>query len=266
MPVFDTGFLSPSANGTPATYDGSATEFTNPANAYSSDDVYATVVDNEATYKYQSYGNFGISLDSSYILKGMEIVVEGKTSSGVSEMTVLLEDSLGNFNGVTPGYFTTTEASYSSGGPTTMPPGTWTAAALANASFHVIARTGSANDGRTISLDHLKIKVYYDTGPNLSDSLTLTESVSLAIFFSTSIPGNVESLTVTDVPSVLMSTLAPTPVETITIEDFIWDINDGITYTRSISDIVTITEDVGNQSIRYGHGGRPKGTTQRLGT
>lgn len=266
MPIFDTGFLSPSANGTPATYDGSATEFTDPANAYSSNDTYATVVDNEATYKYQSYGNFGISLDSSYIIKGIEVAVEGKISAGVSsEMAVVLEDADSNYTVVTPGFFVTTEATYTYGGSTTLPSGTWTAAGLADANFHVIARTGSSNDGRTISLDHIKVKVYYDTGPNLSESVTIAENIDVRIFYSSDID-KADTTTITESVTVNMETLSVSVTDVVSIASLVYDANDGITYdTGGLFDEVSVVENVGTQSIRYSHGGRVKGTTERHG-
>lgn len=263
MPIFDTGFLSPTTNGTPSTYDGSATEFTNASNAYSSNDTYATVVDNELSYKYQSYGGFGINLDSSYIIKGIEVVTEGKTSTGLSQAMCLLEDSTSTYQQASTGFFTTTEDSYTFGGPTTLPSGTWTASGLADANFHVIFRTGSANDSRTISLDHIKIKVYYDTGPNINDSLTISESITMHRFDSREIN---DTISTTDIPTINIETLAVYVTEVISLYSLVYDANDGITYdTGTVHDDVFVLENIENQSIKYGHGGRGKGSTERHG-
>lgn len=265
MPILDTGFLSPSSNGTPATYDGSATEFSNPSNAYASDNNYATAVDNEYQYKWQSYGNFGISLDSSFIIKGIEVGIEGKTSTGISEFNVYLEDADSNFSSVSPGYFNTTESASILGDPTTLPGGNWTAEGFSNANFHVLVATGGINDGRTIYLDHLKIKVYYDTGPNTSDTSTITENVNIRVFYSSDIEKS-EEIVISEYVSGNMETLAISVMENIEIESLAYDANDGITYdTGTIFEQVQIEALADLQSIRYGVGGRGQGSTERNG-
>lgn len=157
----DTGFKSPTTNGTPATYDGSATEFTNAANAYADDASYATVTDNEVTYKYQSYGGFAFGVPSGATIKGVEVTLKSKTSLGsMLNDFVIHSNSSGNSanSGTAAG---TTEATVTVGGPTDLLSLSWVASDFSDANFWIAARTGSNNNGRVYSLNHIQVKVYY---------------------------------------------------------------------------------------------------------
>lgn len=159
---YDTGALSPSTNGTPATYDGSATEYTSPENAYADDAAYATVTDNEANYKYQSYGGFGISIPAGATILGIELKAKGKASAVVVPNDILIYNKTANdWYSNSGNFFTTTEAEQSYGGASDLMGFSWQASDFSDANFAIIHRTGGSNNARVTSLNHLTVKVYY---------------------------------------------------------------------------------------------------------
>lgn len=262
----DTGFKSPSTNGTPATYDGSATEYSNAANAYSSNDSYATVVDNEATYKYQSYGGFGFTLGSGDTILGIEITQEGKYSAaGAKNSAVYLYNKNSDNYYTNESYFTTTEATYTYGGATELFGFTWTYTDFTDANFHVLARTGGNNDSNTTSLDHIQVKVYYQLAtpsPSVSSSITITESVSITV--------SSPNTSVSDSISISETFSGFTDKYFISISDSVQitenDEPTNIFGVRTVAENQVIDDVVTIDTIRYSFLGKPRGSTQRLGT
>ena len=197
----DTGFKSPTTNGVPSTYDGSATEFTDPTNAYADDSSYATAVDNEANYKYQSYGGFGLSVPAGATIVGIEATAKGKTSSGSQTDVgfVIYDTSTAQWSsGPNSGTFTTSEGTITVGGPTSLWSQTWVPSDFDDANFKYIFKSSSFDSpsGRTVSLNHVQIKVYYSEGMSTSDSVSVSESVSVA--FQTLTLSVSDSISVTD--------------------------------------------------------------------
>jgi hypothetical protein len=160
--VYDTGFKAPTRNGTPSTYDGSATEYTNPGNAYADDGSYATATDNEATYKWQSYDNFAFGIPAGAKIEGIEVQTNGKASAvSVLSGVYIYSQSFGGPSGYADQYFTTTEATLTHGGATDLWYQTWNSADFADGTFYLLHFTGGSNNGRVTSLDMVKVKVYY---------------------------------------------------------------------------------------------------------
>ena len=181
----DTGFKSPTTNGSPSTYDGSATEFTDPTNAYSDDSSYATAVDNEATSKYQSYGGFGLNVPTGAVVNGIEITAKAKTSSGNQTDVGFVIYATGVAQWTTgPGgsTFTSTEGTNTYGGSSNLWVQTWVPSDFDDANFKLLFRSASFDSpsGRTLSLNHIQVKVYYTEGMSTSDSITVSESASVA--------------------------------------------------------------------------------------
>lgn len=235
-----TGFKSPTSNGTPATYDGSATEFTNPANAYADDSNYATVVDNELTYKYQSYGDFNFNLPANAVVVGVEVAVKGKTSTGSALAGAwLYADSGSKVYTYNSSYFTTSETTYTYGGATSNPGG-YDAGDMVNGNFAVLVTTGSSNDGKTISLNHVSVNVHYTvTEASPSDSITIQESYTVV---------RDPEISVTD---------------QFALAEFS-DVYDGVARIVNGSDSLSITEYITKFRMAR-NGGRPPGTTLRSG-
>lgn len=259
----DTGWKSPSTNGTPATYDGSATEYTDAANAYADDASYATRVDNDVSYFYQSYGGFGFSIPAWATILGIEIHTKGKASA------VAVTDAIYVYNSTSTNYYTTenswttTESTNTTGGATSLFGETWTPTNFSDANFHVIHRTGSSNNGRTTSLNHIEIKVYYNPDINLSvsDTVTITESIT----GQPSLPDTSVSdeISVTDSVTVFTNLYHVSVSDDITYTDALDEAN--IVGSRAVSDTITISDVVTIDTIKYGVGGRPKGSTPRNG-
>lgn len=262
----DTGWKSPSTNGTPATYDGSATEYTNPANAYSSNDSYATVVDNEATYKFQSYGGFGFTLGAGDTILGIEVTQEGKYSAaGAKNSAVYLYNSNSGNYWTFESYFTTTEQTFTYGGPTELFGFTWTYTDFTDANFHVLARTGGNNDGNTTSLDHIQVKVYYELAtpsPSVSDSETISEVVTITVSSpNTSIS---DSIQITENISGFTDKYFLNISDSVQITEN--DEPTNIFGVRTVTENQAIQETITIDTIKYSFIGRPRGRTQRLGT
>lgn len=157
----DTGFKFPSSTGFATSYGGS-NEYTNPTNAYADDASYATRVDTDGFYHYQSYGNFGFSIPAGVVINGIEVVRKGKASAveALDGINIYNPPSTSYF-GDSGTYWGTTESENTLGSSTDLLGFTWSASDFADGSFHVLAFTGGATTGRTASLNDVKAKVYY---------------------------------------------------------------------------------------------------------
>lgn len=156
----DTGWLSPSATG------GKYNDFTNPSNAYSSNDVYATRVTSTVDNYYQSFENFNITIPDGATIEGLNISIEGNVggatlrlyggfwNNGSSSWTDFADyvqlpdttDSTQTMFGTDP---------YFKGGKT------WIASDFTNANFSIAVKTDISATSRTYNLDHIQVKIYY---------------------------------------------------------------------------------------------------------
>ena len=129
-------------------------DWTNPTNAYTSDDNYATT----AAAGYQDYYDFSISVPTSSTITGIEVQAEIKVSSGTEYMTVYLSKDGANYTSGKSVPITTTEQYVSIGGNEDLWGTTWTPTEV-NSIFFV--KIHALSNSVTYSLDHLRVKIYY---------------------------------------------------------------------------------------------------------
>lgn len=132
------------------------TDWTNPTNAYVSNDTYAT---SSLLNDAQDYGTFNFNINSKKI-QGIEVQIEGKSATGSD----LCYAQLSFDNGLTwtsqlLSAFTTTEGISTLGGSSTL----WgesnlTGSDFDNGKFLVGLIRG---DTGTLSIDNIRVKVYY---------------------------------------------------------------------------------------------------------
>jgi len=169
----DTGFNPPSAN---ANYG-----WTNPGNAYVSDDSRA-VADNKNNFVH--YYNFGLSIPSGSAINGIEVQVEGYTTNsrqavidlswnGGSSYTSGSGDKTTNM----PGTTAAAEAVRTFGGPTDTWNRTWASGDFTN--FRVRLNANSSNGA--LYIDYIQVKVYYTEPVQPATNPTLSQSCGLDI-------------------------------------------------------------------------------------
>lgn len=162
----DTGFKSPSTTG--FAFAGLTTNaWTNPTNAYANDGTPTTHVTVAGT-EFQSYGGFGFNIPTGSTITGIEITVNAKTSATFNVIVVYVGDidsgqgrsSMGGFATLTTSY-----ASYTFGGPTSLASRTWTDADMSDADFVVLIQDINQNPpALTTSVDYVQAKIYYTSG------------------------------------------------------------------------------------------------------
>ena len=158
----DTGWKSPTATG--EKYN----DWTNPTNAYSSDDAYATATD-ASPAKHQSYESFNFGIPSEAIISGVIVSVEGLSSGAVGGVYLKYwsesDDAWSDYKDVFWGSSTSTQ---SEGSDSDLWGRTPVDTDFSDANFSVEVYTTADEYGFTQSLDHIKVKIYYigrTTGP-----------------------------------------------------------------------------------------------------
>jgi hypothetical protein len=153
--VSTTGLKNPSTN-------TGATSGVNPANVYSSNDVYATF---DASGETARFGGFAFGLSGNITVLGIGLRVEG---NGDDTTDRDLNFSLSWNNGTTFTAVKTMPRQYASDGFSVMGGlgdtwgRTWTAAELSDATFSVRCVVPAAALS-TLSIDHIQVVVYYAT-------------------------------------------------------------------------------------------------------
>ena len=135
--------------------------WTNPANAYADDGIYATRLDDANNGEYeQTYENFNFNIPVGSTIQGIEIKVKVKNSIGNKSMYVKL------YKGAVFSYrqviaeITTSDVVHTYGGATSLLSTTWTGANFQNENFHLGIAAEGFNDG-TFSVDYVTVKVWY---------------------------------------------------------------------------------------------------------
>ena len=164
----DTGLRGPTSSGSP--YN----DFTNIANAYVSDNVYATIVGNGPK---GDFSNFGFTIPAGATINGVEAYVEERQSgcSGVCEMIVKLSWN----GGIT---YTKTDLAYLNSSDTVDVFGgvldrwgrTWNANDFSNGNFR--AQLISNLSTGTIFVDQIRVRVYYTL--QISQAFSVTRNLS----------------------------------------------------------------------------------------
>lgn len=152
--ISDTGFLNPSATG------DDYTDFTNPSNAYSSDDSYAV---STAVNEVQDWYNFNISIPDDTSVSGIQVDVEAHKSGGGTGEIITEISYNGGTNYTSKNevkYYSLTSDVTQSTGDSTDQWGLigWNANDLTNANFRVRITNNSNTD---MYIDHVRVKVYY---------------------------------------------------------------------------------------------------------
>jgi hypothetical protein len=169
----DSGFHVPSA------YSNSG--WTNPQNAYASDNARAVADSSSDVVEYQ---NFGFSIPGGSTINGIEVQVEGyNTGSRQADITLSWNNGASHTTGAglkttnMPGTSSSSEAVRTFGGAADTWNRTWSATDFTNSNFRLQldATSGSGSD---LYIDQVRVKVYY-TEASLPDlTVTKTNNVS----------------------------------------------------------------------------------------
>ena len=157
----------------PTTTGENNNDFTNTSNAYSSNDVDATVSVDDTPLVRQDYGDFGFSINSGDTITGVQVRVEGGASSNVSLYTITMELSKDNgaswpVSKVVTAYdlaAANTDYFFIFGHGRSLWGTTWSPSDFDNANFRVrISVNTNSTTVRTFQLDHISVKVFSDAG------------------------------------------------------------------------------------------------------
>lgn len=166
-----TGWNNPTTNGE------ISNNFTNPTDAYSSNDVYATET---STTQNHDYGDFGFSIPSGDTIRGIEVKLEMKTNDTFDYANIGVEVS--NDNGATWSaqklirIQSTTDITQVAGHGRSLWGLTWTPTDLNDTDFRVRIQLESVESGTlTFSLDHVSVKVFHDAGAAAQRRVIITQ-------------------------------------------------------------------------------------------
>jgi len=168
--ALDTGFKSPSATG------GNHNQWSNPSNAYASDDVYTTESSEDQD---QSYENFGLSIPAGQTIDGIEVQIEAYDTDSSSGRDCRLEPRMWSTSDNEHSdrrYAKTTndEATYTFGSPSDLWNSTWIPSDFSDANFHFEIQYDdipgeSCSSSADMYVDHMQIKVYHSDPPPQAD-------------------------------------------------------------------------------------------------
>ena len=165
------GPLSPETMANDSSYG--VVEWTNPDNAKTSDNTYATVPLNTGTWSnYLKATNFGFAIPDGATITGILVEYERHittANSQVSEVGILVKSD-GSY--ITSGksalvWWPANDAYYSYGSSSDLWDETWTSADINNSNFGFGLRVFNNVANQVGSVDHIRITVYYEapTGP-----------------------------------------------------------------------------------------------------
>lgn len=143
---------------------GANNPWTNPGNAAASDNAYATVTANSTGTNALEASNFGFTIPTGATVDGIlvEIEAHASASGSVGTGTYVLKGGSQSPNQNNGGALTTTDAYYSMGSATDKWSFTWTPADINASTFGVRFEPGGTfATGKTISVDHIRVTVYY---------------------------------------------------------------------------------------------------------
>lgn len=166
-----TAWFSPTAN---ALVEFAATPFatwTNPADAYSANDVFATA--SQGSQRMVAYYDFDLTVPGGATVVGIQIRVKGKTTAdpaGNAKFVLSPTKAAASPTDIATttatrltSNITATNAFYTVGHSTDMMGTTWTPAELNAASFGIVVYgSGSSSPVETnFSLDHIEVRIFY---------------------------------------------------------------------------------------------------------
>ena len=145
--------------------------WSNPDNAKVSDDVYATVGVDFAgeTSHYLKATNFGFAIPAGATINGILVEIETKVHTGTmnawTNIRIVKGGTISTTTKAGGSSLTTTDAYYSipsSGAPTDLWGETWTPTDINASTFGAVAsQTNNGAGFRIVSVDHIRITVYY---------------------------------------------------------------------------------------------------------
>ena len=161
----DTGYKSPTATGS------ASNSWTNPTNAYTSDNQYAI----EATAgEMQDYYNFGFNVPIGATINGIEVAVEGyaelnfEFNGDAAAVKMQVSNDFGSTYSTAQGISFTTaegEVTHTYGGATNLWGLSWASGDFANTDFMIRIEMDRLYGGATaFNADHIQVKVYYTGG------------------------------------------------------------------------------------------------------
>jgi len=160
----DTGYKSPSGNGE------NFNQWTNGANAYTSDNNYATAQSSDEALKVHSWSTFGFNVPSGAIINGIQMSIECYYTGNVPYQKYAnwrcKSDSV-NANPETVNY-PTSENIVTVGGSTDLWGRTPIDTDFSDANFYMfLSVEADIDETTTVYVDHIQVKVYYmeATGP-----------------------------------------------------------------------------------------------------
>lgn len=146
--TIDTGFKSPAAN-----YESS---WTNPAYAYTSNNIYATAI---GSFK-EIYSDFSLNVPAGSIIKGAEVTVEAYANSpGATFISQLSWNGGSTYTATKQITLSTIENTLTMGGAADIWGRTWSSNDFSNANFRI--KLGGDTPFYSFSVDHIQVKVYY---------------------------------------------------------------------------------------------------------
>jgi len=181
--------------------------WTNPGNAFSSNNVYATRTVDGTTSHYIKCLNYGFTIPATATILGITVNVERKSSSTANggsfdaAMRIVQGGTIGTSDRSTTTQYTTADVTEAHGGATDLWGLTWTPADINAANFgaaFAATKPSSAGGSHTVSVDFIEITVDYttDTIPPTVSSITRVSanptnaaSVQWTVTFSEGVTG-----------------------------------------------------------------------------
>lgn len=171
--VSDTGYV---AGGTYETVSRGFVAWVNPSNAAASDNSYATAANVTGT-DYLVCRNLGLSIPVGAVVRRIDVSIEEQSTVGGGSLKAQLQDDTATLVGLIDGVGLGTggdtlyELSYADN--TWRPPVAWTPAKVNHANFGVRVWCQDATV-ETISIDQIKIRVWYQTEGAYKNQLAWT--------------------------------------------------------------------------------------------
>ena len=177
--ALNTGWKNPTATGIGTGYN----EWTDPTNAYASDDTRASA----HPWDSQSYYNFDFNIPAGATINGIIVSVECYCDkANYLFYTNLTYDNFVHFVGGKSFEQPTSEGINEMGSSTDTWDHVWTADELSNANFRIICDPSAEYATDTTYIDHIKMKIFYTELSSSSSSSSSNSSSSSSSFSSSS--------------------------------------------------------------------------------
>ncbi len=168
----DTGFKSPTSTGE------DHTDWTNPSDAFSSNDVYATATNDG---EKQDYFDFTFGVSAGATIDGIEVEIEAKDAGGgVNACEAELSWNGGTTyttSGKDTGLLTTSDVVYTLGGASDTWGRSWDDGEFSNANFRIRLNYDKNFTGG-LSVDHVQIKVFFtEAAPAVASVINLGNTI-----------------------------------------------------------------------------------------